>query len=87
MKRIPVEQTVATYNIDDIKAGFSVDIVRTKNNVQLYLYHRGYIYKECITDYSQPYFIDNKEVYYTDDDMINQITQGDIDQYIIDCLN
>ena len=87
MKRIPIEQTVATYNIDDIKAGFSVDIVRTKNDIQLYLYNRGYIYKEFITAYAQPYFIDNEEVYYTDDDMIDKITQGDIDQYIIDCLN
>lgn len=87
MKRIPVEQTVTTYNIDDIKTGFSVDIVRTKNDVNLYLYNRGYIYKEFITAYAQPYFIDNKEVYYTDEDMIDKITQGDIDQYIIDCLN
>lgn len=87
MKRIPVDQTVTTYNIDDIKAGFSVDIVRTKNDVNLYLYNRGYIYKEFITAYAQPYFIDNKEVYYTDEDMIDKITQGDIDQYIIDCLN
>lgn len=87
MKRIPVEQTVTTYNIDDIKAGFSVDIVRTKNDVKLYLYNRGYIYKEFITAYAQPYFIDHEEIYYTDEDMIDKITQGDIDQYIIDCLN